>query len=88
MHAAKGPTADRLRAQFAKPPFDQVQPTGAGRDKVRHDARVALEPGPHVLVRMRPIIVHDDMQRDIARELLVEGAQELEEFLMPVPLIV
>ena len=147
MHAAKGSTADRLRAQFAKPSLDQVQPTGAGRDKVRHEARVVCEPGPHVLVLMRPIIlktavtwslarscfenlstngvprrspvegkpvrpercgfrgsrrdprvptavlriivqiVHDNMQRDIARERFVESAQELEEFLVPMSLI-
>jgi len=36
---------------------------------------------------MRSIIVHDDMQRDIAGERLVEGAQELEEFLMPMSLL-
>ena len=57
LHAAKGSTADRLRAQFAKPSLNQVQPTGAGRDKVGHEARVAHEPGPHLLVLMRPIIL-------------------------------
>jgi len=48
---------------------------------------VAPEPSPHVLMLMRSIIVHDDMQRDIAGERLVEGAQELEEFLMPMSLL-
>jgi len=41
-YAAKSPTADRLLAQFTEPPLDQVQPTGAGRDKVRDEARVAF----------------------------------------------
>ncbi len=35
---------------------------------------------------MRSIIVYDDMQRDIAGERPIEGAQELEEFLVPMPL--
>jgi len=48
---------------------------------------MAREPRPHVLVLMCAIIVHDDMQRDVPGKRLVEDAQELEEFLMPMPLI-
>jgi len=40
-YAAEDATADGLAIEFAKPAFDQVQPTGTGRDKVEHKARVA-----------------------------------------------
>ena len=54
---------------------------------MQFEARVAFQPGTNVFMLMRPIVVHDQMQRHLARELLVERTQETEEFLMSVSLI-
>ena len=36
---------------------------------------------------MGAVIIHDEMEGNLTGELLVEGAQELEELLMPMPLL-
>ena len=48
---------------------------------------MVLQPVPNVVVLMSSIVVHDQMQRYLARELLVQGTQEAEEFLMSMALI-
>ena len=37
-----------------------VEPTGTRGDKVEHEARVALEPVPYLLVLVGSIVVHDE----------------------------
>jgi hypothetical protein len=66
--------ADRLLIQVAEPTLDQVQPTGTRGDKVEHEARVTLQPVPYMLVLVGSIVVHDEMERDLTRELLVQSA--------------
>jgi hypothetical protein len=36
---------------------------------------------------MSSVVIHDEMEWNLPWELLVEGAQELEKFPMPMPLI-
>ncbi len=83
----KDPATDGFVVQFAKPALDQVEPTGTGRDKVEHEAGMALQPRSHVRMLMSAVIIHDQMEGNLTGELLVEGAQELEELLMPMPLL-
>ena len=78
---------DGFIVQFAEPSLYQVQPTGTGRNKVEHEAGMTLQPSPHVGMLMSPVVIHDQMKWNLARELLVDGAQEFQELLMPMPLI-
>src|SRR5258708_13904880 len=74
VHASEHAPPDRLLIQVAEPTFDQVQPTGTRGDKVEHEARMTLQPVPHILVLMRSIVIHDEMERDFTGELLVQSA--------------
>jgi hypothetical protein len=53
-------------------------PTGTPGDEVRHEPRITLQPRLHFRVLVRPVVVHDQMQPDIAGELVVDSAQEFE----------
>ena len=51
---------------------------------MRHEARMPLEPALNSWMFMRAVVVHDDMQLQVAGELLVQSFKELQELLMPV----
>src|SRR5213078_579162 len=72
-HAEEDAAADGLVIQVAEPSLDQVHPTGTGGDEVRHETGIALQPRLYFRVLVRPVVVHDEMQRDIARKLGVEA---------------
>ena len=42
---AEDPTPDGFLFEFGKPAFDEIEPTGTGRDKVAHDAGALAQPG-------------------------------------------
>ena len=73
-HAAEDTSADRLAVQVSEPALDQVQPTGTRGDEVKHKAWVPLEPVPHLLMVVSSVVIHDEMEVDITRELLVQLA--------------
>src|ERR1035437_8822815 len=73
-HALEHAPPDRLAVQMAEPALDQVQPTGTCRDEVEHEARMTFEPIPHIFVLMGSVVVHDEMERNLPRELLVQSA--------------
>ena len=54
---------------------------------MEHEAGMTLQPSPHLGMLMSPVVIHDQMQWNLARELLVDGAQEFQELLMAMPLI-
>ena len=83
-HAEEDAAADGLIIQVAEPSLDQIHPTGTGGDKVRYEAGIALEPRLYFRVLVRPIVVHDEMQWDIARKFGVKPPQEFQKLLMPV----
>ena len=86
-HAEEDAAADGLVIQVAEPSLDEVHPTGTGRDEVWHEAGIALHPRLYFRVLVRPLVVHDEMQGDIARKLGVEPTQEFQKFLMPMSLM-
>jgi len=53
---------------------------------VEVDARMALEPRHDLLVFVRAVIVHDDVQVAVITILLDNDVQEFDEFLMAVPI--
>ena len=86
-YAEEDATADGLLVQVAEPSLDKIHPTGARGDEVRHEPRIPFQPGLHLRVLVRPVVVHDQMQRNIAGEFGVESAQEFQELLVPVSLM-
>jgi len=73
VHATEHTSSDRLLIQVAEPTFNQIQPTGTGRDEVEHETRVTLKPGLHLLVLVGSIVAYNQVKRDRTRELLVQS---------------
>src|SRR5687768_1736749 len=48
---------------------------------------MAFQPSPHIGMFVSSIIINDEMKWDLTWKLLIEGAEEAEELLMPMPLI-
>lgn len=45
---------------------------------------MAREPGSYICMLMGPVVIHDEVPRDIAGELPIDHAQEFQELLIPV----
>src|ERR1019366_3656853 len=86
-YAEEDATADGLVVQVSEPPLDKIHPTGACGDEVRHEPRIPFQPGLPLRVLVRPVVVHDQVQRNIAGEFGVEPAQESQKLLVPVSLM-
>ena len=41
---------------------------------MENEAGMTLQPSPHVVTLMSPVVIHDQMKWNLARELLVDGA--------------
>ena len=72
---------------MAEPSLDKIHPAGTGGDEVRHEPRITFQPRLYFRVFVRPVVVHDQMQRDIAGKLGVESTQEFQKLLMTVSLM-
>ena len=73
---AEDSASDGLSFEFCKPAFDQIEPTGAGRNKMEHEARPLAQPGADSRVTMDRIVIEDEMQACRRRKLAVEPPQE------------
>src|SRR6202521_2771964 len=76
--------ANGLVIEMAEPSLDEIHPAGTRGDKVRHEPRMTCQPGLYFRMGVRPVIVHDQMERDLARELRIESAEEFQKLLMAV----
>ncbi len=85
--AEERPSPNSFRGQFSKPSLDEIQPTGTCRHKVRHEAWVSLQPATHLLVTVRAIVVHHQVQGDVAGKLVIQPPEELQKLLVPVTLV-
>ena len=74
LDATKDAPAHGLLAEFGKPAFDQVEPTGTGGDEVQDEARMFGQPAANSFMAMGTIIIQDQVERHVARKLLVEAA--------------
>ena len=71
-----------LLGQISKPALDQIEP-GTGRgSKVQLKARMATQPTRDTGMLVGGVVVHDQVQVQFARRLLVDALQEADEFLM------
>ena len=86
-HAAEGIAADALAGQLAEPSLNQIQPTRTGGHEMANEARMAFQPSPDVGMLVRAVVVHDQMQRDLSGELLVQPPEKAQELLVPMPLM-
>lgn len=48
---------------------------------MQHKSWMSLEPSADLGVGMRAVVVHDQVERSVGGDLLVQSAQELEKFL-------
>ena len=51
-----------LLFEFSKPAFDEIEPTGTGRNKVKHEAGPLAHPRAHSRVTMDGIVIEDQVQ--------------------------
>jgi len=84
LDVAEGSATRALLGEVSKPAFDPIEP-GTGRGgKVQVKARMATEPTLDTGMLVGGVVVHDQVQVEFARCLLVEALQEADKFLMPV----
>ena len=81
-HAMEDATTEGFAVQVSEPSFHEVHPAGTGGYEVRHESGVAFQPGLNFGVLVCPVIVHDQMQGNLAGELGVEPSQEFQELLV------
>ena len=83
--ADKGPASHGLLRQFPEPALHLIEPTGTGRNKVQRKAGMALEPRLDLGVFVGAVIVQHQMKLQLFGELVIQSAQEFQEFLMAMP---
>jgi len=86
-NAAEYTTTDSFLVEVTEPSLDQIQPTGTGGYEVDCKPRMTFQPLPNLLVFVGAIVVHNQMQRDLARKLCVEPTEEFHKLLMPAPVM-
>ena len=73
-----------LPGQLGEEAFDRVEPGGRGRGEVEVEPRMPFEPGAHLGMLVRGVVVDDQMQVELGRGLAVDLVEEADELLMPV----
>ena len=77
---------DPTSSEFGEETLDGVQPrTGCWRE-VEHKPVVAIEPSPNLWMLMGGVIVEDDVDGFVGRDLSVDHVEEADELLVPVTL--
>ena len=85
VHTDEDAPPNPFPGQFAKPAFDQIQPTGTGRNKMRDEAGVSPQPALHAGMFVRAVVVPHDMQLQIGWKRLVQPPEKFQELLMAMP---
>jgi hypothetical protein len=83
--AAMGSALDLALAQDGEPALDEVQPRPGGRREVQVVAGVAGEPGLDGRRLVGAVVVHDQVNVELRRHALLDGAQELQELAAAMP---
>ena len=73
-HAGEDAAAQSLLGELPKPALDEVQPRAAGGGEVEMEARMLGKPGSDACVLVGLVVVEDQMQVELGRELAIEGA--------------
>ena len=78
---------DSAFCQIAEEAFDHVQPRGRSWREVHMEAFVSFQPALDALMFVGTVVVADDVNLLLNGHSLVDHAQELQPFLMPVALL-
>ena len=73
-----------LPGQFGEEALDGIEPGRRGRDDVEMEPGVPFEPGQHLGMLVRGVVVDDQVELSHGRGLAVNLVEEADEFLMPV----
>lgn len=65
--------------QDGEEPLDRVQPGTGGRREMECPARMAVKPGPHLLVLVGGMVVENDMDDPTGRDVPLESVEEADE---------
>ena len=79
--------AQAIFSQVAEEALHHVQPRAASRREVHAEAGMTVEPALDPGMFMGGAVIHDHMDLLILANDLIHGAQELQPFLMAVPVI-
>ena len=72
--------------EFGEEAFDGVEPRGGCWREVENKPLVAIEPSPDLRMLMGGVVVEDDVDSLVRRDLSVDHVQEADELLVPVAL--
>ena len=78
-------TAQGFVGELAEPALNQVQPRRRGRGEMQVEPLVAIQPAFNVGMVVRGVVVQNQMHSKMFGHLVVDSAEELEEFLVPMP---
>ena len=70
--------------EFGEEAFDGVEPRGGCWREVENKPLVAIEPGPDLRMLMGGVVVEDDVDSLVRRDLSVDHVEEADELLVPV----
>lgn len=79
--AAEAAAAQALGGQLGEEALDGVQPRCRGGREVEDPARVVFQPGPHLGVLVRGVVVQDHVHHLADRYRRLNGVQETDELL-------
>ena len=84
---AEDAAPEPILSQVAKEAFHHVEPGRAGGSEVQMKARMPSQPALHFGVFMGGVVIADQVQLPVGGDGLVDQAEELEPFLMAMPLL-
>ena len=84
--APKGAPPDRLLGDDVEPNLDLVQPGGVGRCQVDMETRMRGQPAPDPGVLVSGVVVDDQVDLEVSRDVGVDVLQEAEKLLVTMPL--
>ena len=82
-HALERAATNSLLRDLPEPSLDHVQPRTAGGNEVQVEARVLGQEPLHHRALVRRVVVHDQMQVQVGRRLLIDLLEELHKLLGP-----
>src|SRR5437667_2919227 len=83
---AEDAAAGALAGHLGEEVLDGVEPGGRGRGEVEGPARMTRQPGQYFAMLVGGIVVEDDADRPVGRDLALDGIEEADEFEMAVAL--
>jgi hypothetical protein len=87
LHTAKVSAAQAIFGQVAEEALHHVQPRAARKRKVHAKVGMTVEPALDPGMFVGGVVIHDHVDLLVSRDHVIDGAQELQPFLMAVPII-